>query len=104
VGLLRGYDLWQTREVEAEMFTPAGEAPSDASGTHRSVLQGARLVLGLIILVAAVAIVVDNRQTTRVGYVFGDVRAPLVVVLLLSAAAGALIGWLLSHRPSHQED
>jgi uncharacterized integral membrane protein len=67
------------------------------SATHT-----ARLVLGAILLVVVVAIVIDNRHDTTVGYVFGDVRAPLVVVLLGAAVVGALVGWLLLHRPHHE--
>jgi uncharacterized integral membrane protein len=87
------------------MFTSANdEAPADASKPRRSAVGSARLVLGLIILAAVIAVVFDNRQSTRVGYVFGDVRAPLVVALLISAVAGALVGWLILHRPRHQAD
>jgi uncharacterized integral membrane protein len=60
-----------------------------------------RLVFALVLLVVAAAIVVDNRGKTRVGYVFGDVRAPLILVLVIAAAFGAAIGWLLQHRPHH---
>jgi uncharacterized integral membrane protein len=64
----------------------------------RSPAHTARLVAGLVLLAAAIAIVVDNHRSTSVGYVVGDVRAPLIVVMLASGVVGAVIGWLLLHR------
>jgi uncharacterized integral membrane protein len=74
------------------------DANENDRGSRRSPLQTARLVLGLLLLVVVAAIVVDNRRSTRLGYVFGDVRVPLVVALLGAAVLGALVGWLLLHR------
>jgi len=76
----------------------------DGRQEHRrsSPARTARLVVGTVLLVCAVAVIVDNRQKTSVGYVFGDVRAPLIVVLLAAAVVGALVGWLLLHRPHHE--
>jgi len=73
------------------------------SAEPRSSAQIARIAVGVILLAAVVAVVVDNRRDTRIGYVFGDVEAPLIVVLLLAAVAGALIGWLLLHRSRHRD-
>ena len=71
------------------------------SAVRRSKGHDARIVSGLVLLVIAVAISIDNRESTRVGYVFGDVRAPLILVLLIAAVFGAAIGWLLLHRGHH---
>ncbi len=65
---------------------------ADAGRTLRGVLAG-------LLLAVVVALAIDNRREVRVGWVFGDTDAPLWVVLLLTAFAGALIGWLLTHRP-----
>ena len=65
---------------------------------RRSPRETARLVFGVILLVIVGAVVVDNRHDTSVGYVVGDVRAPLIIVLLITAVVGGLIGWLLLHR------
>ena len=43
----------------------------------------------------------DNRDDVRIGWVVGDADAPLVLVLLATALVGALVGWLLLHRPTH---
>jgi uncharacterized integral membrane protein len=86
------------------VVTAADDAPPGSHASNRSLGRKARLAAGLIVVVAVLAIVVANRQSTRVSYVFGDARAPLVVVMLVSAVAGSLIGWLLLHRPRHRED
>ena len=61
------------------------------------------LVAGLLIVVIA-AVAIDNRDDTRIGYVFGDTSAPLFVVLIAAAVVGAIVGWLLLHRPHRRHD
>ena len=73
------------------------------SAERRSPAQIARIAVGVVLLAVGIAVIVDNRRDTRIGYVFGDVEAPLIVVLLLTAVVGALIGWLLLHRPRHRD-
>ena len=63
-----------------------------------------RLVLALVLVAAIVAFAADNRDNVRVGWVVGDGDAPLVVVLLITAVMGAIIGWLLVHRPHRHGD
>ncbi|MEP6625843.1 MAG: hypothetical protein ABJC79_15445, partial [Acidimicrobiia bacterium] len=60
----------------------------------RSVGSTIRIVLGLVIVAAIVALAVDNQDKTRVGWVVGDTHAPLALVLAATAAAGAIVGWL----------
>ncbi len=54
----------------------------------------------LIVLILIVAL--QNSQQTSVEVLFVSFNAPLIVVILVSAALGALIGWaapvLLRHR------
>jgi len=59
-----------------------------------------RIVVGLVLLAAIVAFAVDNRDQVRVGWIVGDGQAPLVLVLLATALVGAVMGWLLLHRPA----
>jgi uncharacterized integral membrane protein len=63
----------------------------------------ARLILAGALLVILIALIADNTDDTRVGYVFGHATAPLFVVLLIAAVLGALIGWLLLHRRHRHE-
>jgi uncharacterized integral membrane protein len=62
---------------------------------------GRLLVIGLAvaIAVAIVLLAVDNTDDVRVGYVFGDLTGPLWAVIVIAAAAGVSIGWLIRHRP-----
>jgi len=69
---------------------------------HRDAALNARLVLGGLLLLAIVGFAVDNGDEVRIGWVVGDGSAPLVLVLLVTAVVGALVGWLLLHRPHHQ--
>lgn len=58
------------------------------------------IVGGLVALVLIVAL--QNSQQTSVEVLFASFNAPLIVVILVSAGLGALIGWaapvLLRHR------
>lgn len=69
------------------------------SDLRRSPSHTTGLVAGAILLVALIALAIDNRDDTRVGFVVGDTSTPLFVVIVIAAAAGAIIGWLVLHRP-----
>ena len=57
-----------------------------------------RLTLAGVLVLLLAAFAIDNRTSVRVGWVFGEVRAPLFLILLVTAVVGALIGWLLMYR------
>jgi uncharacterized integral membrane protein len=82
----------EERRVEREPTTPRGG------------LQTLRVVVGVVLLVVLVAVVVDNKDDTRIGYVFGDVEAPLFVVVIVAAVLGALLAWVVSHWPRRHRD
>ena len=65
-----------------------------AESVHRT-----RVVLAVLVVAIVLAIALDNTRSTRIGYVFGGFRAPLIVVLLVVAVLGAAAEWLLLHRP-----
>jgi uncharacterized integral membrane protein len=75
----------------------------EATERHSNVHWPRIIVAGILILVI-VAVAIDNSDDTRIGYVFGDADAPLFVVLIVTAVVGALIGWLLLHRPHRHQD
>jgi uncharacterized integral membrane protein len=58
-----------------------------------------RVLLIVAIIVVLVAVALDNRKDVRVGYAIGHKQGPIWVVMLCSAVAGVIIGWLLRHRP-----
>jgi uncharacterized integral membrane protein len=59
-----------------------------------------RMVAVGVLVVVLLALIIDNTRKVKIGYVFGDARLPLVVLVLLSAALGALVSWLLTRRHS----
>jgi uncharacterized integral membrane protein len=62
----------------------------------------AKMVMAAVLVIGIVALALDNRDNTRVGWVFGDGSEPLWIVLVAAAAVGALIGALVAHRPHRQ--
>jgi uncharacterized integral membrane protein len=60
-----------------------------------------RFVLAAVLLVAIVVLCAKNTGDTRVDYVFGDVEAPLWLVLAAAAIGGALVAALLRRRRHH---
>jgi uncharacterized integral membrane protein len=78
------------------------ETTRDRTGTSRT--HWGRIALAVVLIVVIAAVAIDNRDDTRIGYVFGDVNAPLFVVLIAAAVVGAIVGWLLLHRPHRHQD
>jgi uncharacterized integral membrane protein len=62
-----------------------------------------RWIIAALIVVAIVAVAVDNREEISVGYVFGDASAPVWVILVAAGIAGIVVGWLVKHRPHHHD-
>ena len=67
----------------------------DAARTLRGVIAGA-------VLVALIALAVENRHEVRVDWVFGDGDAELWLVIAIAALAGAVVGWLIAAWPRHR--
>ena len=56
-------------------------------------------IVGLVVAVAVLlALMIDNRQSVTIGYVIGEVKAPLIVVLVVTAVLGWLVARLLEWR------
>lgn len=62
----------------------------------------ARLVVGLVLVAALVAFVLGNSQTVSVSFVFTTTSVPLIWVLLVTAALGAVTDRLVIVVRSHQ--
>jgi uncharacterized integral membrane protein len=58
----------------------------------------ARIVGLAVTVIVLLALLLDNGQSVRIGYVVGDVRAPLIGVLAITAVLGALVDRLLVWR------
>ena len=78
---------------------PAQSSPPRSGGgaRHATRTVGRSVALALLIFVTVVLVlfVVFNTQTVDISLVFTDVRAPLVLALLIAAALGTLVVGLL---------
>jgi uncharacterized integral membrane protein len=72
--------------------------PPSSTARRRARATGRGLFLALLIFVTVVLVlfVVFNTQTVQISLVFGDVRAPLVLALVIAAALGGLVIGLLA--------
>jgi uncharacterized integral membrane protein len=71
---------------------------ADGSRTPEDRRELTRIVALVLAAGVLLALLLDNRQSVRIGYVIGDVRAPLIVVLLVTAVLGGLVARLLEWR------
>ena len=84
--------------ASAGTTSPSRTSPGTTSrvgAAGRTIGRGLALGLLLFVTVLLVLFVVFNGQTVEISLVFTDVRAPLVVALLIAAGLGALVAALL---------
>jgi uncharacterized integral membrane protein len=80
------------------------DASVHAGAVHRrDVSKLIRWLFIAAIVVVVVVVAMDNREDVSVGYAVGDTTGPIWIVILVSAVAGIVIGWLVRHRPRHRE-
>ena len=71
------------------MSTP----PTPETPARKSPWTARRIVLGVILLYVLI-LVLFNRRSTPVNFVFFKTEASLFVILLLALALGFVVGWL----------
>ena len=71
------------------MSTP----PTPETPARKSPWTARRIVLGVILLYVLI-LVLANRRSTPVNFVFFKTEASLFVILLLALALGFVVGWL----------
>jgi uncharacterized integral membrane protein len=71
---------------------------------RRDLARIVQLVVIVALVIAFVAVALDNRDEVRVGYAIGDAHAPVWMVIALSAVGGLIIGWLLRMRSRRNRD
>jgi uncharacterized integral membrane protein len=76
--------------------TPPTPAARPARHTGRTIGRTLALALLVFVTVVLVLFVMFNTQTVDISLVFTDVRAPLVVALLIAAALGGAVVGLLN--------
>jgi uncharacterized integral membrane protein len=81
---------------------PDDDYSAQAASVHRHDAAAIiRLIVVAAFIVALVLVGLDNRDDVRIGYVIGDAQAPVWIVVVSSAVAGVIIGWLVrQHRRS----
>ena len=57
-----------------------------------------RMILGIVVLVAAVVLIAQNSQDAPVHIFWMNVTMPLWVLLTITFVLGGLTGWLLKAR------
>jgi uncharacterized integral membrane protein len=76
---------------------------ADAPRTPEDRRELTRIVALVLAVGVLLALLLDNRQSVRIGYVIGDVRAPLIVVLVVTAVLGGLVARLLEWRTARSK-
>ena len=69
------------------------EQPTPTQPPQKRVWTARRIVLA-VLLVYGLILVLANRHTEPVNFVFFKTEGPLFVIVLLALAVGFLIGWL----------
>ena len=67
-------------------------------GKPRDNRETVRIVGLALTVIVLLALLLDNGQSVRIGYVVGDVKAPLIAVLAITAVLGAVLDRLLLWR------
>jgi uncharacterized integral membrane protein len=71
---------------------------SGGSGEKRSTRETLRLAGIIALIVYGVIVILLNGKTSTINLLFWKVDMPLWVALVLFAAIGFAVGWLMSHR------
>jgi uncharacterized integral membrane protein len=78
---------------------PQQEGPAEGAKPKRPErARMLKLVVGLIVLIVFVIFVVQNSAEVPIGFLWANVRAPLIVVFIGCALVGALLAYLFG-RP-----
>jgi uncharacterized integral membrane protein len=85
-----------TPDTSAGPVTTAPASRQPGRRTGRTIGRTLALALLVFVTVVLVLFVVFNTQTVDISLVFTDVRAPLVLALLIAAVLGAAIAGLLN--------
>jgi uncharacterized integral membrane protein len=64
----------------------------------------ARLFTAAVLIALVAALAVDNRQQTDVGWVLGDYRMPLFVVIIAAGVVGMVVGRLMQWRHARRRN
>lgn len=60
-----------------------------------------RLVVGAVVVLVLIALIADNTKKVDVGYLVGDIEIAAWMLVVISAALGAVVAQLLSWARRH---
>lgn len=78
----------------------ADEETHEVTSSTKTIGETVKLAVAALILIALVLLGVANSDEVRVDWVVGDADLPLIVVILGSAVAGAMVAALVRRRRS----
>ena len=73
-----------------------GDQIADGDAEHKQVAVGG--IIAIIVAIAAVVFVLQNKDSTHVEFLFVSGDVPLFVVIIFSMVLGALLGWFFGFR------
>jgi uncharacterized integral membrane protein len=76
--------------------TTADVTPKQEQRVRR--INVARLFTAAVLVALIAVLAIDNRQQTDVGWVLGDYRMPLFVVIIAAGVVGMMVGRLMQWR------
>ena len=76
--------------------------PRPAGGGARKPIPW-RLYLGIVAVVVAVVVILQNQDDAPFHVLFWTVTLPTWVMLLIALALGVVVGWLLHYRRSSRK-
>lgn len=81
-------------------MTSVGQAPGDRhkGEVARDRKARARIVAAAVLAVLLTLFAVLNGQTVRVHFIFTTARVPMIVVIVVCAVIGVVVGWLIARR------
>ena len=86
--------------IEGEEYQDSGHEPYGA-GKRSKTLQGVTVVLLIVVLLTAI-FVLQNTQKTPIKFLWLEVSVPLSGALLLAAALGGLLAFLVAYLRQRQ--
>lgn len=86
--------------IDPDMSSALGDVPS--SEAKRSRRELARTIVLVLVAVLATLFAVLNLETVEVDWIFDSGRAPLIIVIVISVLAGALLMHFAERRASRR--
>ena len=77
--------------------------PPEGERTQRDRGIGIRQVLSILLSAVVLVLIVVNTDEATLDLLFGEVKAPLWLIIAIAALVGAVIGFLVGRRRDRRE-